>query len=328
MVAGGMKLDGLPSIDGVTWRMFREGDFADLTRLLNEDFEVGGHSTHTDVEDVINGYRGLDGFDESRDILIAETNERVIGQATAATWMELEGPKIGFHAGRVAPELRRRGVGTGLLGWVQGRLAELTADAGGDVTIRTVGLSPATTEFLTRNDYEVTQHEAILVRPNLDDIPDVPLPEGLEVRPVDEPDLRSIYEAEVEHFKDHWGASEETPESWGSFQRDPHRDMTMWQIAYDGDRIVGIVRPLIHEGENEHMGRKRGYTEDISTARDWRGKGVATALIARALEVQRDRGLEETALSVHVENPHGAYRLYESMGFRLHSRQDTLELRT
>jgi ribosomal protein S18 acetylase RimI-like enzyme len=49
-------------------------------------------------------------------------------------------------------------------------------------------------------------------------------------------------------------------------------------------------------------------------------------LIARALEVQRDRGLEDTALSVHVENPHGAYRLYESMGFELHSRLDTLEL--
>jgi GNAT superfamily N-acetyltransferase len=179
---------------------------------------------------------------------------------------------------------------------------------------------------MVKNGYQVTQHEAILVRPNLDDIPDVPLPRGLEIRSVDESDLRLVYEAEVEHFKDHWGASEESSTWWENFQDEPNRDMTMWQIAFDGDRIVGIVRPHINQEENQQMGRKRGYTEDISTNREWRNKGVATALIARALQVQRDRGLEESALSVHVENPHGAHRLYEKMGFEPHSQMDTLEL--
>ncbi len=320
-----MDLGSLPSIDGVTWRMFRDGDYDHITRLLNEDLEVGGHSTFMTVDDVANGFFGIEGLDEGDDILIAESDGEAVGYVAAATWQEIEGPRVRFHAGRVTPVWKRHGLGTAMLGWVHGRLAELTADAGDTVT-RTIGVSPSTTEFMVERGYEVTQHEAILVRPHLDDIPELPLPDGLEVRPVDESDLRSIYEAEVEHFRDHWGASEESATWWETFQNDPHRDMTMWQVAFDGDRVVGIVRPFVHEAENEQMGRKRGYTENISTARDWRGRGVARALIARALAVQRDRGLEESALGVHVENPHGAYALYESMGFRLHSRTDTLEL--
>lgn len=321
-----MELNSLPPIEGVTWRMFRDGDYDDITRLLNEDLEVGGHGTFKTVEDIRTSYQGDERLDEGRDILIAEAGGGVVGHVAVFTWKELAGSRILFHAGRVTPAWRHHGIGTGMLHWAQGRLDETSGDTGEDTITRTTGVSAATTEFMTKNGYQVTEHEAILVRPNLDDIPDVPLPDGIEVRPVDEADLRMIYEAEVEHFKDHWGASEEESGWWESFQSDSHRDMSMWQVAFDGDRVVGIVRPHIQAEENEQMGRKRGYTEEISTNRDWRGRGVATALIARALAVQRDHGLEETALSVHVENPHGAYRLYESMGFELHSRFDTLEL--
>ena len=31
----------------------------------------------------------------------------------------------------------------------------------------------------------------------------------------------------------------------------------------------------------------------------------------------KERGMEEAALGVHTENPNGAFRLYESMGFRV-----------
>ncbi len=37
-----MDLTDLPRIENVTWQMFRNGDCAALTDLLNEDLEVGG----------------------------------------------------------------------------------------------------------------------------------------------------------------------------------------------------------------------------------------------------------------------------------------------
>ena len=49
--AAGMDLDALPDIDGVTWRMFREGDYVEMTRLLNEDLEVMGPVRLAEVEE-------------------------------------------------------------------------------------------------------------------------------------------------------------------------------------------------------------------------------------------------------------------------------------
>jgi ribosomal protein S18 acetylase RimI-like enzyme len=48
---------------------------------------------------------------------------------------------------------------------------------------------------------------------------------------------------------------------------------------------------------------------------EWRGRGVATQLLVGALESYRYEGLDYAALGVDSDNPTGAYRLYESLGF-------------
>jgi ribosomal protein S18 acetylase RimI-like enzyme len=89
----------------------------------------------------------------------------------------------------------------------------------------------------------------------------------------------------------------------------------VWQVAWDGDRVVGGVLGFIDADENAALNRNRGYTEGIFTIRDWRGRGVASALIARNLQLLKARGLTEAALSVDTENPTGALGLYERHGF-------------
>jgi ribosomal protein S18 acetylase RimI-like enzyme len=73
----------------------------------------------------------------------------------------------------------------------------------------------------------------------------------------------------------------------------------------------------IDEEENAALGIKRGWTEWISTRADWRRKGVASHLICRGMRALKARGMEEAALGVHTENPDGAFRLYESLGYRV-----------
>ncbi|MBP1632328.1 MAG: Acetyltransferase, partial [Acidobacteria bacterium] len=66
------------------------------------------------------------------------------------------------------------------------------------------------------------------------------------------------------------------------------------------------------------------YTESISVRRPYRRRGLARSLLVQSLHAVRERGMAEAALGVLTENLHGAFRLYESVGFRVVRRWTTL----
>jgi mycothiol synthase len=271
------------------------------------------------AEDVETGFRNTENMDLSRDFRFVEIDGVPVAYVTTRWWDEVGGPRIYRHMCKVTKDWRGHGIGTALLEWAQGHLAERAAahDIDRPKVYRTDvdGEGADGVALLESAGYRPVQHHATLVRPDLDDIPDAPLPDGVEIRPVAEAHLRRIFDADTEAFRDHWGFSEPTEKDWRWFLEFPNRDESIWKVAWHGDEVVGQVRGFINPIENRENDRKRGWSEFISTARQWRGKGVATALICATLRELKARGMEEAALGVHVENPHGAYRLYQSLGF-------------
>lgn len=173
--------------------------------------------------------------------------------------------------------------------------------------------------WLEARGYEATQWGASLRRPDLDDIPDLPLPDGIEVRPVAPDQMVHIVREHNECFRDEWDFDESEVDDVAYAIDDPNRDESLWQVAWDGDRVVGQVKPFINHEENAELGYQRGYTEYISTHPDYRNRGIAQALLARALRALRDRGMTEAVLGVDTNNPGGAFQLYTKLGFRLES---------
>ncbi len=173
--------------------------------------------------------------------------------------------------------------------------------------------------------YAATQFGAALVRPNLDDISERTLPDGVELRPVSDDQLRTIFDHHCEAFRGDWNFHEVTEDDWREFSDDPHRDTSLWKIAWVGDTPVGQVKSFVNADENERLGRKRGYTEYISTHADWRNRGIAGTLLAMSLVELRDRGYTEAALGVDTNNPGGAFQLYQSLGFELREFSATYE---
>lgn len=171
--------------------------------------------------------------------------------------------------------------------------------------------------WLEEMGYRVSRFGAVMLRPDLDHILDLALPEGVEVRTVSADHLRTIWEAEVAAFKGSFGEMEATEKHWLQFRDDPIADPTLWKVAWAGDRVVGSIRSFINEEENDQFGRLRGYTEHISTHPDWRGRGLASALLALSLREIRDRGMKEAALGVDTQNPANAFAIYERLGFQL-----------
>ena len=64
------------------------------------------------------------------------------------------------------------------------------------------------------------------------------------------------------------------------------------------------------------LNRKRGWTEEISTRRQWRRKGIAKALIVRSMHMHKANGMTEVGLGVDTQNPNGALQLYQSLGYK------------
>jgi ribosomal protein S18 acetylase RimI-like enzyme len=311
----------LPDIPGISSRSFGgPQDYEPIAALVNAYGKAAGLEWIVVPEEVALSFENQENLDLATGFRFVEIDAKPIGYVIVRWMQEEDGPRIYRHMCKLAPEWRGKGIGTAMLRWAHARLQEI-AD-GHDVETKVYRTSTDSGEedvvqLLENNGYRAIQHNATLVRPHLDEIPDAQLPDGLELRPVSEDQLRTIFDADIEAFRDHWGFVEPDEGDWVQFLQFPHRDETLWKIAWDGEKVAGQVRSFINERENEEFGRKRGWTEFISTAREWRAKGVATALICESLRELKRRGMEEAALGVHVENLHGAFRLYQKLGFEV-----------
>jgi ribosomal protein S18 acetylase RimI-like enzyme len=164
-----------------------------------------------------------------------------------------------------------------------------------------------------------------MVRPTLDDIPEFPLPDGLELRQVLPEHYPAIWQLTVDTSQDEWGHHPFTDDDYQEWLTGADFQPELWQTAWDTgtNQVVGQVSTFINHIENKQFNRRRGYTEGIGVARSWRKRGVASALISRSLKAQKAAGMTESALVVDSENPSGAGHLYETLGFQVVKR-DTL----
>jgi ribosomal protein S18 acetylase RimI-like enzyme len=150
-----------------------------------------------------------------------------------------------------------------------------------------------------------------------DPIQECPLPAGLEFRPTTAADMRQVWDAQQEAFRDHVGFAPGTESHFKQFAEQPNADPSLWKVVFDGDEIAGQVLNFFDEEENRELGRRRGWTEDISVQRKWRSQGVAKAAIAESMRMFKEMGMDEVALGVLTTNTTGAYQLYEGLGYQV-----------
>ena len=320
MIDTRIQLPDAPAIPGLRFRMFDPGrDYEAYVDLRASANRADGVDWLPTVEGLRNDHEHGGEFDPRRDIILAEVEGDLI--AAAETNVRTR-DGIGVHQveGWVHPDWRRRGLGRALLHWTERRAAEV-ARVDGRPTGRALSSWPdedqvGATVLYESEGYEIVRYGFLMVRDLADPIRDVPLPDGLEVRPVREADHRQIWDADAEAFEDHWNRAERTDADFESWFGEPDIDTGLWRVAWDGDEVAGSVMTFIWPEENELLGIRRGWLEHISVRRTWRRRGLASALIAQSLRVLRDAGMTEAALGVDAENITGALRVYEAMGFR------------
>lgn len=304
----------------VTFRPFRgPEDYAGMAALINQCVAEQGEGEPTTAGAVAVNYGHLQRSNPTNDVMMAvDPDDRLVAYSRVE-WNDVrEGYRAYYVIFRAVRDIA--GLADRILGWGVGRAMELAAaDDHPDRRVVTWAADGSSDERAVSNlaGFEPSAWSAVMVRPHLTDIPPVRLPAGVETRPVAGGHLRAIWESGAEAFRDHHGFIEPTETDWVRFREEAGLGTALWQVAWAGDTVVGQVRTRVNEGEAEARGRQRAWTEDISTRREWRGQGVASALIASSLRQLAALGFDEAALGVDLDNPTGALGVYERLGYQV-----------
>jgi mycothiol synthase len=263
-------------------------------------------------------------FEPERDAVVIDGDDGLFA-AGWVDWVERDGKIVHTVEIWVQADHRRRGLGRRVLSWLEEHAHATVAEgmAGSASLPHVLGggvitSNAAAVAFAAATGYATIRYGFQMRRPLDLPIPEVALPDGLEVRPVLPEHHRAIWDADVEAFQDHWEARVRTEHDFIRTFTDPDFDPTMWQVAWSGDEVAGSIFNTIYPDQNARTGIAMGWLDHVSVRREWRGRGLASALVVRSLAIHRERGMDVAALGVDAENPNGALGLYEKYGFRPH----------
>lgn len=248
---------------------------------------------------------------------VAEVDERIVGYGLIEPWHEGDGRWVYLVLGWVLPEWRGRGIGTVLLHEGEARARRMAAADHPGEPFELAGNASSTekesTALLLNEGYYVGYTVVELQLRDGNPPPISPLALGLELRPATPDHIPAIARSIVESYANEYPGGrfqeEATVEENEEGLRAARHDLSLWQVAWDGSEIVGQVIPVVY-GERAHF-------YEVSVRPAWRRRGVARALLTRALHDLRGRGVRVIRVRTIAEFPTSAVSLYRSVGFEV-----------
>jgi mycothiol synthase len=248
--------------------------------------------------------------------LVAQMDERVLGYSQIEGWPEGDGTWVYLTLGWVLPEWRGKGIGTAMLHWTEDRIRRLAAAEHPTEKYEFAANASSTekeaTALLLQEGYRAG-YTVLEMGLDTGPTPAHPLPAGLDVRPVlpeqyvlIAASIHESYHQEYDggRFEENWDVAKDIARL-----SHPEHDPTLWQVAWDGDQIAGQVLSVVKQGKAEVF--------EVSVRPAWRRRGLGRALLSRALQTLRERGMDVIRLRTVAEFRTRARDLYGSVGFRV-----------
>jgi ribosomal protein S18 acetylase RimI-like enzyme len=249
-------------------------------------------------------------------ILQAWTSPRVDRDADARIGRDSYALVEGLGEGRAMLELYGRPSET-LLDWAERRAREKghRSLAGGWST------NDALFRELEERGYRLVRNSHRM-EIDLSEQPELPSwPEGIEARAYRTGDEKVLYEMQQEVFEDSWENIAIPYDEWAHWLLQPPMFVPdLWFLALGDGEPAGFAICHPHPDSPD-----LGWVGILGVRRAWRRRGLGRALLLKAFEEFRSRGLPRAGLGVDAESLTGAHRLYERAGMHVAARYDIYE---
>ncbi len=300
-----------------------KSEFPRMAALLQANAVADHAEFWPTAESLERDYEHLINSTPATDMLMVENPAgELIAYARVEWQRDSEDQQVFGFPFNIHPDYRSVELAHYLLQWVEKRSKEVALETNLGIKailrafVRDLDMEQHRKESLELEGFQTVRFMNRMRRDLAEPIDVPPMPEGLEIRPVPETHYRATVLAMDEAFRDHWGHSPFTDEMYEQWIKQPNLDPSLWKVAWAGDEIAAGVLNFIDKEANTQFNIQRGWTDPIFTRRPWRKRGLAHALIMRSLQMFKEMGMTEAMLGVDTQNPSGAYRLYESCGFK------------
>ncbi|MGW0810476.1 GNAT family N-acetyltransferase [Nonomuraea sp. NPDC002799] len=270
-------------------------------------------------------------IDLAEGTIAAREGDRIVAFGHLPVRQSAEGEHVMLLWGGVHPGHRGQGLGRRVLDWSIGAAPGLSARAFPGVPLELQlsvdDTNPGFKALAERAGFAVVRSFAHMERRLSGDLPVAAPPAGVTIATWS-PDLdEGARNVRNVAFRDHWGSVPHTAESWQSvIVGTRHFRPESSFVAVAGGQAVGALITHFFEAQSARLGERQAWIQIVGTLREWRGKGVAGALLAHALAAFTAQGYASTGLGVDADNPTGAVSVYARAGFEITKRSSAYAL--
>jgi ribosomal protein S18 acetylase RimI-like enzyme len=311
-------------------RPLTESDIPAWNRLLAQIEEVDRTGEHYNEADLLEEMRNPD---------------LTPGQDMVGAWDPASGELVGYFCiyhrpasdglhkihleGATRPDLRGQGIGTRLAEAMMRRAEQVHLEQAADVpvlySLSGVSANTAQADLMAGVGLR-PERWSFVMRAQLENVPRPrPVPGRLQIRRYDDGMADLMHRTHNEVFVDHPNFTPWTDAMWKQWVTEsrnfrPGLSFVVVDPARP-DELAAYVQTNEYDAYFAATGRKEAYVGKVGTRREYRGQGVATALLQHCLEAYRAAGFDEASLDVDSENPTGALGVYERAGFEVELRR-------
>ncbi|QNP66740.1 GNAT family N-acetyltransferase [Streptomyces genisteinicus] len=249
--------------------------------------------------------------------------DAMIGYSSAAHKPLAEGVHRVVVSGGVRPDRRRQGLGTELLaaGIAAARVLHADHHPGLElaVDVQNNALNDGARACYDRAGMTPVRWYSHLRHPLGDAVVDVPMPGGCVVEGYGADNDAEFLAVRNESYADRWAGVPMPSEQWRALLGWPAFRPAHSFLARDtgSGAAAGVLLTFSWDADARAAGVRDAQVMTIGTLRAHRGRGIASALISRALRSVRDDGYDGAGVEVDAGSPSAVHGLYERAGFAL-----------